>query len=60
VRDTGDKINGGAVSDAKSPEKDAMLHEVSKPGSDSWTSPARSAYDFRKDVQLPLWAAGTA
>jgi hypothetical protein len=40
VRDTGDNINGGAVSDAKSPEKDAM--------------------DFKKDVQLVLWAAGTA
>ena len=41
MRDTGDKINGGAVSDAKSPEKDAMLYEVSKPGRDSWRSLAR-------------------
>ena len=50
-------MKGGAVSEERSPEKEAMLKKVNK-SLINFTK--KKAYDLRNEVQLPRWAAGTA
>ena len=56
MRDTGDKMNGGAVIEDKSPENEAMLEMTFA----SVRIRFVSTDDFRNDVQPVLWAAGMA
>lgn len=63
VKEVGERMKGGAVREERSPEKEAILdncaqiHVLSTCQQQLQES---RAYDFKKLVQLPRWAAGTA
>lgn len=59
MRDTGDKMNGGAVIEDKSPENEAMLEMTFASVRVRYETCVKTD-DFRNDVQPVLWAAGTA
>lgn len=63
VSETGERMNGGAVMDDRSPENEAILGAPEASSSarcDYRVQGARGTHDLTKDVQLPRCAAGTA
>jgi len=58
VRDVGERMKGGAVSEERSPENEAMLRTSLCQSSS--TTLASETNDLRNELQLPRWAAGTA
>lgn len=57
VRDVGERIKGGAVSEERSPENEAILISGKERGGGGRRN---DTHDLRKEDQLPRWATGTA